>query len=97
MLKKNAELWWTDTRETLIPDGSVIVWTLFKEAFLKEFYSKVARLKKQLKFTHLTQCGRSVDKYTQKFTRLKRFVPSLVDTDHKMVEKFFMGLDSKIR
>lgn len=29
--------------------------------------------------------------------RLKRFVPTLVDTESKMTEKFAMGLDLKIR
>ena len=62
---------------------------------MKKFSPKGARLKKQQQFTHLTQG--EVSMYTQEFTKLKRFVPSLVDIEQKMEEKFVVGLDSEIR
>ena len=57
----------------------------------------MARLRKQQEFIHLIQGGYSVDNYDQEFMRLKRFAPSLVNTEEKMDEKFVMGLDSGIR
>lgn len=38
-----------------------------------------------------------MDSYDRKFMRMKRFAPSLVDTEEKMAEKFVMGLDLEIR
>ena len=45
---KDTKLWWLDNREILSPDGSVIAWSRFKEVFLKKYYPKVARLKKNM-------------------------------------------------
>lgn len=42
MLKKDAKLWWMDNKDILSPDGSFVPWTRFKEAFLKQYYPKVA-------------------------------------------------------
>ena len=38
-------------------------WEQFKEAFLKEYYPKSERLKKQQEFAHLVQGGLTVEKY----------------------------------
>ena len=69
----------------------------FKEVFSKQYYPKTARLQRQQEFTHLTQNGRFVDAYAREFMRLKCFVPSQVDTELKMAEKFVIVLDAEIR
>ena len=91
MLKKDAKLWWMDNKDNLNQDGGIITWPRFKEAFLKEFYPKVVRLKKQQEFNHLTQGGHSVDRYAREFMRLKRFAPFLVDTEQKNDREVFHG------
>ena len=85
-----------DNQEILSLDGSAIPWSRFKEVFLKQYYPKVVRLRKQQEFTNLTQGVRSVDDYAREFMRLKQFAPSLVDIKLKMVERFVIGLNSEI-
>ena len=72
-------------------------WERFKEDFLKEYYPKSERLKRQQEFAHLVQGGLTVEKYNREFKRLKRFALSMVDTEEKMTEKFVMGLEPRIR
>ncbi|XP_023537968.1 uncharacterized protein LOC111798850 [Cucurbita pepo subsp. pepo] len=97
MLRDDAEIWWEFTREVLSPDGGVISWPQFKEAFWEEYYSEEARLQKQQEFTQLTQNGRSVGTYGKDFIRLMRFALELVDTEIKKVQRFIFGLDEEIR
>ena len=70
-------------------------WELFKETFLKEYYPKSERLKRQQEFAHLVQGRLTVEKYNREFKRLKRFAPSMVDTEEKMTEKFVLGLEPR--
>ena len=71
------------------------MWETFKEAFLKYYYPKESRIKKQQEFNHLTQGDRTVDQYDQDFISLRRFAPSLADTEEKQTEKFVLGLNLK--
>ena len=72
-------------------------WEHFKEAFLKEYYPKLERLKRQQEFAHLEQGRLTVEKYNREFKRLKRFALSMVETEEKMTEKFVLGLEPRIR
>ena len=38
-----------------------------------------------------------MDQYDQEFMRLRRFAPSLADTEEKQTEKFVLGLNPKTR
>lgn len=58
MLQKVIEVWWIDNKKSINLGGGVMTWDKFKETFLKRYYPKVARVKKQQEFTHLTQGGR---------------------------------------
>lgn len=51
MLQGDAELWWEFTREILSPNGGVITWLEFREAFWAKYNSDEARLRKQQEFT----------------------------------------------
>ena len=42
--QNDAEIWWEDTWEILIPNKVVVPWTQFNEVFLGEYYSDVAQL-----------------------------------------------------
>ncbi|XP_022931688.1 uncharacterized protein LOC111437846 [Cucurbita moschata] len=97
VLQKDAEIWWRDNKTLLNPEGEPMNWERFKEAFLKEYYPKSERLKKQQEFAHLVQGRLTVEKYNREFNRLKRFAPSMVDTEEKMTEKFVLGLVPRIR
>ncbi|XP_022933230.1 uncharacterized protein LOC111440130 [Cucurbita moschata] len=97
VLQKDAEIWWRDNKTLLNPEGGPMNWERFKEAFLKEYYPKSERLKRQQEFAHLVQGGLTVEKYNREFNKLKRFAPSMVDTEEKMTEKFVLGLEPRIR
>ena len=86
MLQKDEEVWWTNNKDSINPGGGVMTWDRFKEAFLKQYYPKEARFKRQQKFTNPTKCEHLVDRYDQEFMRLKRFAPSLIDTEKKMTK-----------
>ncbi|XP_022969597.1 uncharacterized protein LOC111468580 [Cucurbita maxima] len=97
VLQKDAEVWWSDNKQSINPSEGITTWETFKEAFLKYYYPKETRIKKQQEFNHLTQGDHTVDQYDQECMRLRRFAPSLADTEEKQIEKFVLGLNSKIR
>ena len=92
-----AEVWWSDNKQSINPGGGITTWGTFKEAFLKYYYPKKTRIKKQQEFNYLTQGDRTVDQYDQDFMRLRRFAPSLADIEEKQIEKFVLGLNPKTR
>ena len=96
VLQKDAEVWWRDNKKSLNPEGGAMEQERFKKAFLKQYYTKAEKFKRQQEFAHLVQGGLIVEKYGREFMRLKRFSQSLVDTKQKMIEKFVLGLEPKI-
>ncbi|XP_022929050.1 uncharacterized protein LOC111435758 isoform X4 [Cucurbita moschata] len=97
MLRDDAELWWQSTSEIISPEGCVISWAEFKDAFMEEYYSEDIQLRMQQKFTQLCQRGRSVTTYAREFIRMKHFAPELVNTDYRTTWWFVRGLDKRIR
>ncbi|XP_022931811.1 uncharacterized protein LOC111438100 [Cucurbita moschata] len=97
VLQKDAEVWWSDNKQSINLGGGITTWETFKKAFLKYYYPKETCIKKQQEFNHLTQGDRMVDQYDQDFMRLRRFAPSLADTEEKQTEKFVLGLNPKTR
>ncbi|XP_022938326.1 uncharacterized protein LOC111444461 [Cucurbita moschata] len=97
VLQKDAEVWWADNKQNINLGEGITTWETFKEAFLKYYYPKETRIKKQQEFNHLTQGECTVDQYDQEFMRLTRFTPSLADTKEKQTEKFVLGLNPKAR
>ncbi|XP_022932066.1 uncharacterized protein LOC111438392 [Cucurbita moschata] len=97
VLQKDTEVWWADNKPNMNLGEGITTWETFKEAFLKYYYPKKTRIKKQQEFNHLTQDKRTVDQYDQEFMRLRRFAPSLADTKEKQTEKFVLGLNPKVR
>ncbi|XP_022973318.1 uncharacterized protein LOC111471874 [Cucurbita maxima] len=91
VLQKDAEVWWSDNKQSINSGEGITTWENFKEAFLKYYYPKETRIKKQQEFNHLTQGDRKVDQYDQEFMRLRRFALSLADTE----EKQMLGLNPK--
>ena len=83
VLQKDAEVWWSDNKQSINPGEGITTLETFKEAFLKYYYPKETRIKKQQEFNHLTQGDRTVDQYDQESMRLRRFAPSLADTEEK--------------
>ena len=97
MLQKDGELWLADNKTNINPGEGITTWETFKEAFLKHYYSKETRIKKQQEFNHLTQGERTVDQYGQESMRLKRLAPSLANNDENQTEKLVLGLNPKAR
>ena len=92
MLRDDAKLWWQATRDLISPEGGAISWVEFKCAFTEEYYPEDVQLRKQQKFTQLSQRGRSVSTYAREFSKLKRFAPELVGTDYRTARRFALGL-----
>ena len=61
VLQKDAEVWWSDDKQSINLGGGITTWETFKEAFLKYYYPNEIRIKKQQEFNHLTQGDRMVD------------------------------------
>ncbi|XP_038880379.1 uncharacterized protein LOC120072030 [Benincasa hispida] len=55
------------------------------------------RYKKEMEFLNLCQENMLVAEYERKFDRLSHFVPQLVDTEEKKVERFIWGLREGVR
>ncbi|XP_038887130.1 uncharacterized protein LOC120077320 [Benincasa hispida] len=94
MLRGDTKLWWESTQRTI--KGSVS-WQQFNQAFYNKYFPLTVRYQKEVEFLNLRQKNMSVAEYEQKFDRLSHFVPRLVDTEKKKVERFIWGLREGIR
>lgn len=65
-----------------------LVWTRFKELFLKKYFPLTKRDEKEIKFLQLTQGSLSLVEYKRKFNELCRFTPYLVDTEEHKARRF---------
>ena len=46
VLQKDAEVWWSDNKQSINPGERITTWETFKEAFLTYYYPKETRIKK---------------------------------------------------
>ncbi|XP_058741117.1 uncharacterized protein LOC131613465 [Vicia villosa] len=75
--QQNAKLnpQWLETRQRLKSAGEVITWAVFRREFLRRYYPKDVREKKDIEFLELKQGNLSVTEYAASFVELAKFYP----------------------
>ncbi|RVW21559.1 Retrovirus-related Pol polyprotein from transposon 297 [Vitis vinifera] len=91
MLDKEADHWWRMTKR-LLKDQGPIVWSQFREAFIRSTFLTVFDEKRWEEFVRLEQGDLTVAQYEAKFTELSRFAPQLIATEEEKTLKFQDGL-----
>jgi len=98
ILAEEAEYWWTSTKRRIEASGDAITWVRFKNEFLKKYFPKDMRNKKEAEFLNLKQGSMSVAEYAAKYEEFSRFCPYInaKDAMDSKCVKFENGLRPKI-
>jgi len=73
MLTGEAEHWWTSTKSILEERREPVTWEAFWGKFLSEYFPDSVRYAKEVEFLQLTQGGKSIADYAEKFKHLSHF------------------------
>jgi len=73
MFAEEVEYWWTSTNRRIEAGGDVVTWVRFKSEFLKKYFPKDLRNKKEAKSLNLKQGSMSVAEYAAKYEEISRF------------------------
>jgi len=73
MLTREAKHWWISTKSIMEEKGEPVTWEAFRGKFLSEYFPDSVRYAKEVEFLQLTQGGKSVAEYAEKFKHLNRF------------------------
>jgi len=96
MLTGEAEHWWSSTRSILEERDEPVTWEAFRERFLSEYFPDSIRYAKEVEFLQLTQGGKVVTEYAERFKHLSRFYTLPLDEEWRC-RKFENGLCGDIR
>jgi len=96
MLTGEVEYWWTSTKSILEERDEPVTWETFKERFLSEYFPDSIRYAKEVEFLQLTQGGKTVTEYAERFKHLSRFYALPLDEEWRC-RKFENGLRGDIR
>ena len=94
-LRDQAVTWWK-MQKSLFGDQS-ITWTLFRDAFERQYFPAPYRMARRQEFLSLKQGDRSVMEYEAEFNRLAEYCPQLVAQDSDRLDQFTQGLAAYIR
>jgi len=61
--------------------GELVTWEAFRGNFLSEYFLDSVRYAKEVEFLQLTQGGKSVTEYAEKFKHLSRFYTLPLDEE----------------
>jgi hypothetical protein len=95
-LRGAARIWW-DNYCTMQPDGHVISWEEFQNAFKAHHIPEGLMELKLNEFLALTQGTRTVLQYAQTFNHLCQYAGYHVDNDAKKQDCFRRGLNTKLK
>ena len=95
MLTGEAEHWWISTKSILEEREEPVTWEAFRERFLFEYFPNSIRYVKEVKFLQLTQGGKTVTEYVERFKHLSRFYTLPLDEKWRC-RKFENGLRGDI-
>ncbi|XP_027916033.1 uncharacterized protein LOC114175478 [Vigna unguiculata] len=96
MLTGEAEHWWSSTRSILEERDEPVTWETFRDRFLSEYFPDSIRYAKEVEFLQLTQGGKTVTEYAERFKHLSRFYTLPLDEEWRC-RKFENGLRGDIR
>ncbi|XP_027932767.1 uncharacterized protein LOC114188377 [Vigna unguiculata] len=96
MLTGEAEHWWSSTRSILEERDDPVTWETLRERFLSEYLPDSIRYAKEVEFLQLTQGGKIVTDYAERFKHLSRFYTLPLDEEWRC-RKFENGLRGDIR
>ncbi|XP_027905839.1 uncharacterized protein LOC114165399, partial [Vigna unguiculata] len=91
MLTGEAEHWWSSTRSILKERDEPVTWETFRDRFLSEYFPDSIRYAKEVEFLQLTQGGKTVTEYADRFKHLSRFYTLPLDEEWRC-RKFENGL-----
>ena len=96
MLTREAEHWWICTKSIMEERDEPVTWEAFRGRFLSEYFPDSVRYAKEVEFLQLTQGGKSVTEYAEKFKHLSYFYTLPLDEERRC-RKFENGLRGDIR
>jgi hypothetical protein len=95
-LRGPAQTWW-DHFLDMQPVDHMVQWGEFKAAFRGHHIPADIMDRKLNEFLALTQGSRTMSQYAQAFNDLFQYAGYHVDTDEKKRDRFWMGLNTKLR
>ncbi|VFQ92780.1 unnamed protein product [Cuscuta campestris] len=96
LLRKEAYEWWKRTDKSA-ETPKPWTWTHFEWAFKQEYIPKRFCEERRKEFVELQQEGMTLPEYSQKFTHLAKFAPTLVSTPTDRIEEFKNKLRPDLR
>jgi len=81
MLTGEAEHWWINMKSIMEERRKLVTWEAFRGKFLSEYFPNSVRYAKEVEFFQLTQGGKSVTEYAEKFKHLSRFYTLPLDEE----------------
>jgi hypothetical protein len=91
-----ARIWW-DNYCAMQPDGHVISWKEFRNAFRAHHIPEGLMERKLNEFLALTQGTRTILQYAQAFNHLCQYAGYHADSDTKKQDRFHRGLNTKLK
>src|SRR4051812_3704923 len=95
-LEGAAAEWW-ENFVAMQPDGHVVTWQQFRDAFRGYHILDEMMKRKKEEFCNLAQGDRSIHEYMTEFNHLARYAQEEISTDARKQERFRKGLNPVIR
>src|SRR3954471_17913918 len=95
-LEGAASEWW-ESFVAIQPDGHVVTWQEFRDAFQGYHILDELMERKREEFCTLSQGSMTVHQYRTEFNRLSRYAPEKISTDAKKQARFRKGLSPILR
>src|SRR3954471_1682533 len=95
-LEGAAGEWW-ESFVAIQPDGHVVTWQEFRDAFQGYHILDELMERKREEFCTLSQGSMTVHQYRTEFNRLSRYAPEKISTDAKKQARFRKGLSPVLR
>src|SRR3954469_17473704 len=92
-----AALQWWENYVAMQPDGHVVTWQEFRDAFRGYHLLDELMERKKEEFCNLTQGDMSMHEYVREFNRLARYAQDEITTDARKQARFHKGLSPILR
>jgi len=73
MLTGEVEHWEINRKFIMEEMGELVTWEAFRAKFLSEYFPDSVKYAKEVEFLHITQGGKTITEYAEKFKPLSRF------------------------